>query len=510
MPIRCGIDLGTTYSSISWFDKYNNRVDTADLNTASGLKTLRSVVYYPGAGQPVVVGEAAWNAARQAPDRVVYGIKRSMGSDYVTAPIDGVQYTPQQVSSEILKCIARDASAHFGEEIKEVVVTVPAHFGDNERAATREAAELAGLVVIDSDLPQSDQRGLLSEPHASALAFSIEKMIDIMDKYLLVYDLGGGTFDVTLVHATKKMEAKNTLNLHIDTLCKDGNAHLGGLDFDHALSELVAEKVMQQHGIDIRQDPSNDAILMDNCEKAKRDLSFNKSVSIIADLAGHSVNVTSSEFEERTRDLLVQTEMLLKQVLADAESQHQIGKDKIDVLLAGGATRMPMVGAMIEGVMGKPPLQHRNPELLVTIGAAYWAHLISSGDNVGISDRTIRAVGIEVMRPDGQGGYKKFFSEVIPKGAEFGKTFEKVFETTEDDMTEVAVVLYEGDSDELEKCDRIMEVTITGLPGGRPRGQLVRVNLTFDGSGILRGSAEDVATSKVCDIVMDRRKVMTT
>ncbi|HEX3990748.1 MAG TPA: Hsp70 family protein, partial [Acetobacteraceae bacterium] len=192
MPVRCGIDLGTTYSSISWFDPYNNRVDTIDLETADGAKVIRSVVYYPGQGDPVVVGETAWNARQQFPERVVVGIKRSMGMGYRTAAIDGVEYTPPQVSAEILKVLARDAQAYLGEEVKDVVITVPAYFGDNERAATLEAGQLAGLNVL----------ALLPEPHAAALAFAVDKVADIVDRYLLVYDLGGGTFDVTLIHAT--------------------------------------------------------------------------------------------------------------------------------------------------------------------------------------------------------------------------------------------------------------------------------------------------------------------
>ncbi|MFQ6009266.1 MAG: Hsp70 family protein, partial [Candidatus Zixiibacteriota bacterium] len=241
MALRTGIDLGTTYSAISWYDSYNNRVETIDLETADGDKVLRSVVYYPGDGNPPVVGETAWNAAKQSPERVIVGIKRSMGDDFKTAPIDDVEYTPQEVSAEILKVLVADAQTFLGEEVKDVVITVPAHFGDNERAATEEAGQLAGLNVL----------GLLPEPHAAALAFSVEKVADIVDKYLLVYDLGGGTFDVTLIHATTATDADNAINLKIETLCKDGNRQLGGLDWDKVLAEIVAEKVMQEHGVDV-------------------------------------------------------------------------------------------------------------------------------------------------------------------------------------------------------------------------------------------------------------------
>jgi molecular chaperone DnaK len=147
MAVHCGIDLGTTYSSISWFDSYNNRVDVVDLETADGQKIVRSVVYYPEGGQPPVVGNTAWNASKQFPDRVITGVKRSMGTDY-KAVVDGEEYTPQQVSAEILKAVIRDAQVYLAEEVKDVIITVPAYFGDNERAATEEAGKLAGLNVL--------------------------------------------------------------------------------------------------------------------------------------------------------------------------------------------------------------------------------------------------------------------------------------------------------------------------------------------------------------------------
>ncbi len=185
-----GIDLGTTYTSISYYEENSADVKTIDLvESADGLKTLRSVVYFPGSGEDPVVGSSAWNAYRQFPDRVVVGIKRSMGTGF-TLNMDGVDLTPQMISAEILKTVVRDAEGFLGEEMKDVVITVPAYFGDAERAATEEAGRLAGLNVLR----------LLPEPHAAALAYSIEKVANIIDRYLLVYDLGGGTFDVTLIH----------------------------------------------------------------------------------------------------------------------------------------------------------------------------------------------------------------------------------------------------------------------------------------------------------------------
>lgn len=512
MAVRCGIDLGTTYTAISWFDVDNNRVDTIDLESADGAKVLRSVVYYPADGQPPVVGDTAWNVARQTPERVIVAIKRAMGSAFKAGPIDGIEYTPAQVSAEILKAVVRDAQTFLGEEVKDVVITVPAYFGDNERAATLEAGQLAGLNVIE----------LLSEPHAAALAFAVDKVADITYRHLLVYDLGGGTFDVTLIHAS--VATDDGVNLKIETLCKDGNAALGGLDWDRALAEAVGEKIMQAHGVDVWADAKNEAVLLDNCEKAKRHLSRTGNVSIVGDLANHQADVTVAEFEERTRDLLMQTQLLLERVVEDAEKQHGITKDQIEVMLTGGSSKMPMVRQMIEGVMGRPPLQHRNPELLVTIGAAYWAHLQQEGGTVpvimrsddgttrteavrvehgGLVDKSVYAIGVEVLRPDGKGDFASFNAVVVPAGAGYGEPFKKEFRTSVDNMTEIPITLYKGDSTVLDECEPLMTFTITGLPLNLRQGTRVEVTLGYDQSGIMRGAAM-VETGQQVEIVVDR------
>lgn len=516
MGLRCGIDLGTTYSAISWYDSANNRVETVDLEAADGNKIIRSVVYYPGAGSSPVVGDTAWNAAKAYPERVIVGIKRAMGTDFKTAPMDGVQYTPEQVSAEILRVLVRDAQTFFAEEVRDVVITVPAYFGDSERAATEEAGKIAGLNVL----------GLLPEPHAAALAYSIAKVTAIEDRHLLVYDLGGGTFDVTLIHATKEKQVDGTTKLKIDTLCKDGNAQRGGLDWDRVLLDIVAEKARQEYGIDVTQDAKNEAIVLDNCEKAKRDLSRTDEVIIAADQAGHQVKINVREFEDRTSSLLLETQLLLEKVLADAEKQYGIGKDQIDVMLSGGATKMPMVRKMIERVTGKPPLQHGNPELLVTIGAAYWAHLMEAGQVIvpvpkkgdgiqqeiivvepgGLTDVSVYAVGVEVVQYDAGGRESYSNAVVIPAGARYNQTYEREFYTVRPGQTEVMIRLYKGESPNLSECERLMDFWIRGLPPGRPAGQPINVSLNYDGSGIIRGTAIDLNTSNKCDILFDRRK----
>jgi molecular chaperone DnaK len=518
-----GIDLGTTYSAISWYDAENQRrlVNIELVEAADGAKEIRSVVYYPGPGQPPVVGETAWNAARQSPERVISLIKRAMGTDYKWPAIDGVEHTPPEVSAEILKVLVKEAQTHVAEEVKDVVITVPAYFGEAERNATLRAGELAGLNVLQ----------LLDEPHAAALAFAIDRASEVMDRHLLVYDLGGGTFDVTLIHAAA-VQTSEGIDLKIETLCKEGKRELGGADWDAAMAQWVAERVKQEQGVDPLEDPRNKAILLDNCERAKRDLGRTSLVTVSAGLSGHQIRMTREDFEERTRDLLMTTEMLIDIVLEDAkkpdkkvliEKEQQLGeaekdrlvKERISILLVGGSSRMPMVRQMLTAKMGKPPLQHGNPNLLVTSGAAYKAHLLQAGATVvtekgpvGIEEVAgiaAHAIGIEEVHVDGEGVPRKTNKVFLPAGTKYGdEPRKKVYQTTEDGMTEISIVLYEGDSPDVDQCRRLMEFTIAGLPPDRPKGQLVKVQLGYDKNGIIRGTAVDVASNKPVDIVIDR------
>jgi len=516
MGVRCGIDLGTTYSAISWYDPDNRRVETIDLDTADGGQVLRSVVFYEPGGR-VVVGEAAYSAARKYPNRVIIGVKRSMGDDWQTPPIDGRQYTPQEVSVEILKVLKADAEKFLGEPVPDVVITVPAYFGDNQRAATEEAGRLAGLNVL----------ALIPEPHAAALAFAIDRVNEIADRALCVYDLGGGTFDVTLIRTQRQELADGVIGLQITTLCKDGDRHLGGLDWDRVLGERVAQKVQDQHGVDPRLNATDEATLLDNCERAKRQLSRVTSLTILADVQGHQADVTRVEFEQESADLLLQTEVLLEHVLEMAEQQHGLRRDLIDVLLSGGSSRMPMVEQMLTRVMGKPPLHHRNPELLVTMGAAYMAYLLgvtpsqkdaadgsqpepsepqevvieTRGGKIALTTGGLidigKAVGIETISGN---------AIVIPDGAPYGQVFEKFFATSEDDMTEIPLILYEGADPDPANCTKLATLTISGLPPGRSKGKRVRITLSYDSNGIIRGEGIDVETGKRVDIVIDRQK----
>lgn len=527
MKRNCGIDLGTTYSAISFYDEANQRVVTVELvNAADGAREIRSVIYYP-AGGGVVVGDTAYNANRQCPDRVVIGVKRSMGTNWKFA-VDGRELSAPELSAEILKVLIQEAEAALGEKVEEVVITVPAYFGDAERSATLEAGKLAGVEVI----------GILAEPHAAALAFVVEQGENINDRDLLAYDLGGGTFDVTLIRAKSvplSGGAPGTPDrtIKLITLRKAGNSYLGGLNWDQALAELVAQKASALHGVDVLSDARSKAFLEENCEKAKRHLGRTDSVTVVVDLNGHAVEVTRQEFEECTKGLLFQTEALVEQVLVDAIPVFQdraraagqpepatvdvaYVKAHVDVLLTGGSSKMPMVEAMLQRVMGRPSLRYGNPHLLVSIGAAYYAHLLKVGfaaketddesDGDVIVDITRESVGIAALRvtgrdPAGDEAYEQVHAIILPMGSRYGTRKAKEFAKARDGLTEIEIVIYRGESTSLDSgCVPLKTFTISDLPPNGRKGELIDVTLEYDMNGILRASASDRASGKSASV----------
>ncbi len=538
MSICCGIDLGTTYSAVSFYDSYNRRVDTIDLEHADGMESIPSVVYFEAGGN-VVVGDAARNAAQQYPERVSIGIKRSMGDDFKVPAIDGKEYTPQEVSAEILKVLKADAELYIGEPVTDVVISVPAYFGDRQRVATQEAAAMAGLNVLE----------LIPEPHAAAMAFAIDRIEDVENRNIIVYDLGGGTLDVTLIMTEKEDLGPGIKGLRITTLAKDGNRELGGLDWDKTLASLVAGKAVDEHSIDDPlKDAKAEAVLLKNCEAAKRQLSRVSSLLVVADLQGHQVEISRSEFESETSDFVLQTEALLQKVLEEAEQGHglltekriqemekqgqqrsELEAKKVRLLLCGGSTRMSMVDECVTRIMGEPPLHHKNPELLVTKGAAYRAYLIGAPAEGEPADKdpgktapviqtrdgaiTLlpgggdigNPIGVEVIEVDDTGNVVRRENVVIIKrNARHGEIFEQEFGTAFNGMTEIPLVFYEGDSADIEECTRLADVSIKGLPPDRPAGRPVKVRLWYDPNGIVCGQAIDQETRQDVEIKIKR------
>ncbi len=520
MGVRFGIDLGTTYSAISWYDELRGDVEEISLDSVDqGGNLLPSVVYYEPGGN-VVVGDAAANVGPQEEERVIRNIKRSMGTDWVRE-IDGVEYTAPDVSAEILKTLAGDAQKALNEPVREVVVTVPAYFGDAERAATREAVKLADLELID----------LLPEPVAAALAFAIERVDDLDGKGLIVYDLGGGTFDVTLLTADIQRE-NELITIDPNIVAKKGDRKLGGLDWNRVLQEGVADRVVMEHNYDPRDDDADFQTLRERIEEGKKTLSGREAVTIAADLMGHQVEISRGDFEMQTRSLLEQTEEMMNEVLqkadAGAKDDERLKRENLEVLLCGGSTRMPAVRELVERIMDKEPLTHGNPELLVTTGAAYWAYLTGTGvvgegdeaegegeaegpvvlgetrdeDNnrvaTGIQLQTEgpvdigQAVGVKEVtnaeQVERDGAEPEWACrEVIPEDSPFGEFYEETFEVAFENMNEIPIEIYEGAERSLEGREPLAKVMIqTAAPKGTP----VHVRLKYDEDGVITGEAE--------------------
>jgi len=500
MGKRLGIDLGTTYSSVSYVE--GEAVETIELEAANRSTLLPSVVYYPEDGGPPIVGVSAKHQKKLHPERVVELIKRSMGEqDYRH---EGTGKTPPEVSSEILKTLHREAQVHLGEEVTEAVITIPAYFGEYERAHTREAAELAGLNVL----------ALLPEPHAAALAYSVENAAKIKDRHVLVYDLGGGTFDVTLIHVAGRQE-RGAAQLVIETLDKAGDKRCGGADWDRALFSIVAKALARDHGYDAQQDLRSEALLLEKCEVLKQDLSRSQSAVLVGEEATHEVEVTRAAFSRGARDLVYSTRTSLELVLHKAE-QKGVRLEDVTVILCGGSSKMPMVRNMIKRVVGRRPLSHEQPELLVTVGAAYWAQL-ATGDVVetsmgqvavqagGLRDLAASGIGVSLSRDFGPEA-EKYVRNIIPAEAHYdGQEYRVEVVTIFDGQRSVSLPFYEGNSEDIEECKFLGVFHLNDLPR-RPKGQPIDVFLAYDSDGVIRGRGVHRETGHQVEIVIERPK----
>ena len=344
------------------------------------------------------------------------------------------------------------------------------------------------------------------------------------ERYILVYDLGGGTFDATLVRPYTELSGEQLRLEHLALHC---NRMLGGKDWDSALAELIAEKVVAAHGVNPLEDLKSRSHILTHAEKAKRSLTKVQSVQVVGDLQSHMVEVTRDEFAAATEGLLFKTRALVEMVIADAAAKHGIDKSRIDILLAGGSTWMPQVSEMLTEVMeGRPPLLFKNRQQLVSMGAAYVAHFFGAdaspvsahGDSAGVSIQpadipnvTAYGVGVEVSsRTPEAGKPADYVVTIIPRGSRYGDKNDLTVNTMHADARAVAIKLYECSSEqpnerrEIEDSRFLMECKVTGLPGGRPAGRPIDIALTFDSNGIIHGRATDRETSSSVEIVYDR------
>ncbi|AAD35460.1 MULTISPECIES: molecular chaperone DnaK [Thermotoga] len=477
-----GIDLGTTNSVIAWM-KPDGTVEV--IPNAEGSRVTPSVVAFTKSGE-ILVGEPAKRQMILNPERTIKSIKRKMGTDYKVR-IDDKEYTPQEISAFILKKLKNDAEAYLGGEIKKAVITCPAYFNDAQRQATKEAGIIAGLEVLR----------IINEPTAAALAYGLDKAGK--EEKVLVYDLGGGTFDVSILEIGEGV---------IEVIATAGNNHLGGDDFDQRLIDWMAEEFKKQHGIDLREDRQALQRLRDAAEKAKIELSTKMETDVSLPFIAVSpsgqplhleMRITRSLFESLTRDLVEMTRGPIEQALNDAKLSPQ---DIDEIILVGGMTRVPMVQRFIKEFFGKEPNKSVNPDEAVAIGAAIQAAILAGtegakGRDIVLVDVTPLTLGIEV-----KGG---LFEPIIPRNTKIPVRKSKIFTTVEDGQTEVEIRVYQGERPIARENIFLGSFKLVGIPPA-PRGvPQIEVTFDIDSDGIVHVSAKDLGSGKEQSMVVTGR-----
>ena len=461
-----GIDLGTTNSCVAVMEGGEPTV----IANAEGARTTPSVVAFSKNGERLV-GQVAKRQAVTNPDRTIISIKRQMGTDY-KVDIDGKSYTPPEISAMILQKLKADAESYLGEKVDKAVITVPAYFSDSQRQATKDAGRIAGLEV----------ERIINEPTAAALAYGLDKG----DAHkILVYDLGGGTFDVSL------MEVGDGV---FEVLATGGDTHLGGDDFDNRLIDYIASEFQKENGIDLRKDRMALQRLKEAAEKAKIELSGLMSVNvnlpfITADATGPKhldVTISRAKFNELTQDLVDKTIGPLNQAMKDA---GVTAKDIDKVILVGGSTRIPAVQEAVQRVTGKEPYKGINPDECVAIGAAIQAGVLG-GDvkDVVLLDVTPLSLGIETM-----GGV---FTKLIERNTTIPVKQTQIFSTAADGQTSVEVHVLQGEREMAAYNKTLGRFQLTGIapaPRGVPQ---IEVTFDIDANGIVHVSAKDLGTGR--------------
>ena len=466
-----GIDLGTTNSCVAVME---GGEPTVIANT-EGARTTPSVVSFQANGERLV-GQVAKRQAITNPDKTVISIKRHMGTSY-KVDIDGKQYSPQEISAMVLQKIKADAEAYLGETVNQAVITVPAYFNDSQRQATKDAGKIAGLEVLR----------IINEPTAASLAYGLDKM-DEAHK-ILVYDLGGGTFDVSILDLGDGV---------FEVLSTNGDTKLGGDDFDEAVMHYIADTFKAENGIDLMQDKMAVQRLKEAAEKAKIELSSSMQTNInlpfiTADATGPKhidLTLTRAKFDELTHDLVQRSIEPMKKALADAKlSLSDIDK----IILVGGSTRIPAVQEAVKKFTGKEPSRGVNPDECVAVGAAIQAGVLTGEvKDVVLLDVTPLTLGIETA-----GGIA---TPLIERNTTIPTKKSQVFSTAADNQTSVEINVVQGERQMAMDNKSLGRFTLSGIaPRGIPQ---IEVTFDIDANGIVKVSALDKGTGKEANITI--------
>lgn len=462
-----GIDLGTTNSCVAVLEGGEPVV----IANAEGNRTTPSVVGFAKNGERLV-GETAKRQAITNPERTISSIKRYMGTDH-NVEIDGKKYTPQDISAMILSKLKADAESYLGEKVAEAVITVPAYFTDSQKQATKDAGKIAGL----------DVKRIINEPTAASLAYGLDK--DEAQHKILVYDLGGGTFDVSILELGDGV---------FEVLATSGNNKLGGDDFDEAVLNFMADSFAKENGVDLRQDKMAMQRLKEAAEKAKKELSSAQTTNINLPFITVNENgplhmnmdLTRAKFDQLTADLVNKTVEPMKKAMADAGvSNSDISK----VILVGGSTRIPAVQEAVKKITGKEPFKGINPDECVAIGASIQAGVLTGEVNdVLLLDVTPLSLSIETL-----GGVA---TKLIERNTTIPTKKSQIFSTAADNQTAVDIHVMQGEREMASGNITLGRFQLTGIPPA-PRG-IPQIEVTFDidANGIVNVSAKDMGTGK--------------